>query len=212
MNVLADGMPRPGSGKGECETMPDLFYPELTRMVAIFTMILAALLIDAASLCLRLAGALPARKRHWAVNIPVHLLLYLLFVMVLIVCTDLLWTKLPPYKIFPTARSDAFWDAYLWLALSWWSALVGVSLLWKSEIHRRRLRISLLLFCVLYPTLQSGASLPMLILTSREGKPGWSAWKYMYVLIALVFWSGMLAVLLLNRRKWEEETGNSRDW
>ena len=52
----------------------------------------------------------------------------------------------------------------------------------------------------------------MLILTSREGKPGWSAWKYMYVLIALMFWGGMLAVLLLNRRKWEEETGNSRDW
>ena len=36
--------------------MPELFYPELTRMVAIFTMILAAPLIDAASLCLRLAG------------------------------------------------------------------------------------------------------------------------------------------------------------
>ena len=49
--------------------MPELFYPELTRMAAIFTMILAAPLIDAASLCLRLAGALPAKKHHWAVDV-----------------------------------------------------------------------------------------------------------------------------------------------
>lgn len=172
-------------------------------------MFIPAWFISIASFCLRLVGGLAARQRRTGVTVLFHLFLHILFVGIFVLYADLLWTKLPPYDMFPNARDIDFWDSFWWLTLAWWSVLVSATLLWKADIQRPWLRWGIIALTVAYPVLQIVYATP--IFTWKPGKTPWvrpewdmvEVWNGTQAVIAAAFWVTLLSLLL--RCRWQAE-------
>ena len=177
-----------------------IFIPELARIGLIITMFIPAWFITIVSYCLQLAGGLAARQRRTRVTVLFNLFLPLLFVGILVLYADLLWTKLPPFDMFPNARDSDFWNAFWWLTLAWWSTLVGAALLWKADMQRTWLRRRIVALTIAYPVLQVAYAVPIFIRQSGlEPSPAKPIWNIVQAAFAIVFWVTMLSLLLYHR-------------
>ena len=163
-------------------------------------MFIPAWFITIVSYCLQLAGGLAARQRRTRVTVLFNLFLPLLFVGILVLYADLLWTKLSPFDMFPNARDSDFWNAFWWLTLAWWSALVGASILWKADMQRTWLRRGIVALTIAYPVLQVAYAVPIFIRQSGlEPSPAKPIWNIVQAAFAIVFWVTMLSLLLYHR-------------
>ncbi len=177
-----------------------IFIPELARVGLIVSMFIPAWFITIVSYCLQLAGGLAARQRRTRVTVLFNLFLPLLFVGILVLYADLLWTKLSPFDMFPNARDSDFWNAFWWLTLAWWSALVGASILWKADMQRTWLRRGIVALTIAYPVLQVAYAVPIFIRQSGlEPSPAKPIWNIVQAAFAIVFWVTMLSLLLYHR-------------
>ena len=183
-----------------------IFIPELARVGLIVSMFIPAWFITIVSYCLQLAGGLAARKGRTRVTVLFNLFLPLLFVGILVLYADLLWTKLSPFDMFPNARDSDFWNAFWWLTLAWWSALVGASILWKADMQRTWLRRGIVALTIAYPVLQVAYAVPIFIRQSGlEPSPAKPIWNIVQAALAIVFWIILLVLLLRHRYQVEKE-------
>ena len=177
-----------------------IFIPELARIGLIIIMFIPAWFITIVSYCLQLAGGLAARQRRTRVTVLFNLFLPLLFVGILVLYADLLWTKLPPFDMFPNARDSDFWNAFWWLTLAWWSTLVGAALLWKADMQWTWLRRGIVALTIAYPVLQVAYAVPIFIRQSGlKPSPAKPIWNIVQAAFAIVFWVTMLSLLLYHR-------------
>ena len=177
-----------------------IFIPELARVGLIVSMFIPAWFITIVSYCLQLAGGLAARQRRTRVTVLFNLFLPLLFVGILVLYADLLWTKLSPFDMFPNARDSDFWNAFWWLTLAWWSTLVGAALLWKADMQRTWLRRGIVALTIAYPVLQVAYAVPIFIRQSGlEPSPAKPIWNIVQAALAIVFWIILLVLLLRHR-------------
>lgn len=177
-----------------------IFIPELARVGLIVSMFIPAWFITIVSYCLQLAGGLAARQRRTRVTVLFNLFLPLLFVGILVLYADLLWTKLSPFDMFPNARDSDFWNAFWWLTLAWWSTLVGAALLWKADMQRTWLRRGIVALTIAYPVLQVAYAVPIFIRQSGlEPSPAKPIWNIVQAALAIVFWLFLLVLLLRHR-------------
>ena len=183
-----------------------IFIPELARIGLIIIMFIPAWFITIVSYCLQLAGGLAARQRRTRVTVLFNLFLPLLFVGILVLYADLLWTKLPPFDMFPNARDSDFWNAFWWLTLAWWSTLVGAALLWKADMQWTWLRRGIVALTIAYPVLQVAYAVPIFIRQSGlEPSPAKPIWNIVQAALAIVFWIILLVLLLRHRYQVEKE-------
>ena len=177
-----------------------IFIPELARVGLIVSMFIPAWFITIVSYCLQLAGGLAARQRRTRVTVLFNLFLPLLFVGILVLYADLLWTKLSPFDMFPNARDSDFWNAFWWLTLAWWSTLVGAALLWKADMQRTWLRRGIVALTIAYPVLQVAYAVPIFIRQSGlEPSPAKPIWNIVQAALAIVLWIILLVLLLRHR-------------
>ena len=177
-----------------------IFIPELARVGLIVSMFIPAWFITIVSYCLQLAGGLAARQRRTRVTVLFNLFLPLLFVGILVLYADLLWTKLSPFDMFPNARDSDFWNAFWWLTLAWWSTLVGAALLWKADMQRTWLRRGIVALTIAYPVLQVAYAVPIFIRQSGlEPSPAKPIWNIVQAALAIMFWIILLVLLLRHR-------------
>ena len=177
--------------------MPTLFEPELSRIILICLMLVPAICISVAAYILRLVGGFPARRWQPRRHIIFRFFLYICFMGGFVFYADLSWTKLSPN----VSSGDSFW----WLPLAWWSALVGISLLWEAAIDRSWTKWGIVALTIAYPVLQIVYAIP--IFTWKPGetpwvKPEWdmvSVWDRTQAAFAIVFWVTMLSLLLYHR-------------
>ena len=174
-------------------------------------MFIPAWFITIVSYCLQLAGGLAARQRRTRVTVLFNLFLPLLFVGILVLYADLLWTKLPPFDMFPNARDSDFWNAFWWLTLAWWSTLVGAALLWKADMQRTWLRRGIVALTIAYPVLQVAYAVPIFIRQSGL-KPSLAKpiWNIVQAALAIAFWIILLVLLLRHRYQVEKEIKTAR--
>ena len=183
-----------------------IFIPELARIGLIIIMFIPAWFITIVSYCLQLAGGLAARQRRTRVTVLFNLFLRLLFVGILVLYADLLWTKLPPFDMFPNARDSDFWNAFWWLTLAWWSTLVGAALLWKADMQWTWLRRGIVALTIAYPVLQVAYAVPIFIRQSGlEPSPAKPIWNIVQAALAIAFWIILLVLLLRHRYQVEKE-------
>lgn len=183
--------------------MPTLFEPVLSRIVFIFLMTIPTLFLSIASFFLRLVGRLPVKPRHMALSNLANPLLYILFLGGFVLYADLIWTALPPHDIFPNSRSMGFLEAFWWLIMAWWSALVGASILWKADIQRSWLRRGIVALTIAYPALQTAYTIPVFI--RQGGRAVTLPPEWIPMVIAAAFWAALLILLLRHRYQVDKE-------